>query len=270
MNNNQREASVFDLLGESNPRFEGLAGVRDQVSPEEWDARVELAALYRLVDYRGWTDSIYNHISLRVPGEEAFLVNPYGLLYSEITASSLAKVDIDGNVLSDPAGVGVNPAGFVIHGAIHEARPDIACVLHTHTRAGCGVAAQSQGLLPISLHAAMFHGRIGYHDFEGIVVDLDERSRLVAALGSHNALILRNHGLLTAGQNAGMAFGLMHALELACEIQLAALSAEAPDVTMISDEALAQVASVVERQDFERDWLAMRRLADRIAPDHSL
>lgn len=257
-------------MGEMRPDFEGLAGVRDRVSPVEWDARVELAALYRLVDYRRWTDTIYNHISLRVPGEEAFLVNPYGLLYSEITASSLAKVDIDGNVISDPTGVGVNPAGFVIHGAIHEARPDVVCVLHTHTRAGCGVAAQAHGLLPISLHAAMFHGHIGYHDFEGIVVDLDERSRLIAALGSHNALILRNHGLLTAGRSAAMAFGLMHALELACEIQLVAMSAGAQDLTMISEAALAQVASVVERQDFERDWAAMRRLADRIAPDHSL
>lgn len=244
------------------------APVRQRVSEEEWEARVELAALYRLVNHFGWTDGIYTHISLRVPGEFSFLINPFGYLYDEITASSLVKVTVQGEIIDDPTDFGINRAGFVIHGAIHDARHDVACVLHTHTSAGAGVAAQEHGLLPISQHATIFMGRIAYHDFEGIAVDEDEQSRLVADLGSHRAMILRNHGLLTAGRSAGEALFLMSALERACEIQIAALAGNSA-VRPISQKSIDVSLALVDAMDGDvtRDWSAMLRLANRIAPD---
>ena len=246
----------------------GVAAVRGRVSAGEWRARVELAALYRLVGHFRWTDTIYTHISMRVPGEETFLINPFGYLYEEVTASSLVKLDGEGAVLDDPVGLGINKPGYVIHGAIHNARHDVQCVIHTHTRAGAGVSAQEEGLLPISQHAALFMGRIGYHDFEGIAVRTEEQERLVRNLGNHQVMILRNHGLLATGRSAGEAFVLLHMLERACEIQVAAVSNGAR-VRRISPESIEATHAVIDANSgFTRDWQAMLRLLDRIAPGY--
>src|SRR3989440_3268564 len=192
--------------------------IRDQVSPEEWQARLELAACYRLVDSYGMTDLIYNHITARIPGsQDHLLINLYGMLYSEITASSLVKIDLDGEIVWKPdTDYGINKSGYVIHGAIHRARGDVACVLHTHTRAGMAVAAMKCGLLPLSQTAIRFVGHIGYHDYEGPAVGLRERQRIVKDLGPHDALIMRNHGLLTCGASIPQAFHTMYQLELSC------------------------------------------------------
>ena len=172
--------------------------IRDEVSATEWQTRLDLAACYRLIDKYDMQDLIYNHITARIPGTpDHLLINLYGLLYKEITASSLVKIDLDGNILHKPdTDYGINKSGYVIHGAIHRARPEVACVLHTHTRAGMAVSAMKCGLLPLSQTAIRFSGHIGYHDYEGPAVDLDERVRLVADLGPHDAMIMRNHGLL--------------------------------------------------------------------------
>jgi ribulose-5-phosphate 4-epimerase/fuculose-1-phosphate aldolase len=171
--------------------------VRQSVNAAEWAVRVDLAACYRLAAHFRLTDLIYTHISSRVPHEDShFLINAYGLLFSEIKASTLVKVKLDGTIVDDPTGLGINAAGFVIHGAVHGARHDVGCVMHTHTTAGLAVAAQRQGLLPLTQHAMRFTDSIGYHDYEGIALDVDEQARLVRDLGTHNALILRNHGLL--------------------------------------------------------------------------
>src|SRR5580692_10907147 len=188
----------------------------------ERDIRIDLAACYRLVALFGWDDLVFTHISARVPGDtEAFLINPYGMLFEEITASSLVKVDAHGEKLSQTEWP-VNPAGFVIHSAIHEARPDVACVLHTHTNAGVAVSAQRNGLLPISQIATIALSSLGYHDYEGIALRDDEKPRLVRDLGQNNALILRNHGLLTVGASVADAFVFMYALQSACEVQVLA------------------------------------------------
>lgn len=263
-----QNALVLNATTSSRARG-GLAGVKQRVSAEEWDARVQLAALYRLVAHFRWTDTIYNHISLRTPGEHSFLINPFGYLYEEITASCLVKVNLQGEILDDPTGLGINKAGFVIHSAIHAAREDVHCVVHTHTRAGVAVSAQEGGLLPISQHATLLVGRIGYHDFEGIAVHLPEQERLVADLGQHRAMILRNHGLIVAGRSAAEASFLINALERTCEIQVAAMGGGAK-VRLISPEALA--ASQAEHdaydQTYSRDWAAMLRLVERIGPDY--
>ncbi len=196
---------------------------RQQVSAEEWEVRVKLAAAYRLAALFRWTDHIYTHFSARVPGkEEHFLINPFGLLFDEITASNLVKVDIDGDIIHDPLGLKINQAGYVIHSAIHRARPDLKAVLHTHTRDGAAVSAQRGGLLPLSQHALGYYSRLAYHDYEGVALDLDEQERLVTNLGDKNILILRNHGLLTGGVSVEHAFRELHGLERACNIQIAA------------------------------------------------
>ena len=199
-----------------------LAAVRDQVSEAEWQVRVDLAAAYRLVAHFGWDDLVFTHISARVPGgDHHFLVNPYGCLFEEITASSLVKVDLDGNkVLDSPDPV--NPAGFTIHSAVHAAREDATCVVHTHTRAGIAVSAQADGLLPISQTSLFPYVSLGYHDYEGVALNEDEKPRLVADLGTNSALILRNHGLLTVGPTIADAFLFMYVLETACQIQIMA------------------------------------------------
>ena len=244
-----------------------VPSMRPQVDEDEWQARVDLAILYRAIQYFRLTDTIYTHISMRVPGRDQFLINPYGLLYDEISASSLVKVDANGEIISDPTGMGINKAGFVIHSAVHKARHDIACVIHTHTRAGIGVAAQEHGLLPISQHAALLAGRVGYHDYEGVAFDMDEQARLVRDLGEHYLLVLRNHGLLSAGRTPGQALFLMLTIERACEAQIAALSGGAP-VRMIGQDAIDQSLEAVDQTDFDRDWAAMTRLMERIAPDY--
>jgi ribulose-5-phosphate 4-epimerase/fuculose-1-phosphate aldolase len=201
-----------------------LRPVRELVSPEEWDARVQLAAAYRLTEMFGMTELVSNHISCRVPGEDGhFLINPYGMLYDEITASSLIKVDLDGRIVFNATEYGVNGAGFVIHSAIHAARHDVECVAHTHTPAGMAVSAMDCGLLPIAQTTMRFL-HVAYHDFEGVADDPGERVRLAADLGDKNEMILRNHGLLVCGRSIGDAFIQLWRMERSCQTQVLALS----------------------------------------------
>ncbi|MFT8242792.1 class II aldolase/adducin family protein [Roseomonas sp. BN140053] len=195
-------------------------------SAEEWQIRCDLAALYRLVAHHRMTDLIYTHLSARLPGPgHHFLINRYGVLFHEMRASDLVKIDLDGQVLEDePQSKPVNAAGFTIHSAVHMHRPDAMCVVHTHTSAGIAVSAQKQGLLPISQHALKFYGHLAYHGYEGIALDLDERDRLVADLGPHDAMILANHGLLACGASIPQAFHTIYYLERACQAQVAALA----------------------------------------------
>ena len=197
------------------------------VSETEWQIRCDLAALYRLVAHHRWTDFIYTHLSARLPGpEHHFLINKYGVNFHEMRASDLVKIDLHGKVVEDGdiSSRRVNAAGFTIHSAIHMARPDLMCVVHTHTGAGIAVSAQKLGLLPISQHALKFYGRLAYHGYEGIALDLNERERLVADLGQHKAMILRNHGLRVGGRSIAEAFHMIYMLERACAAQIAALS----------------------------------------------
>jgi ribulose-5-phosphate 4-epimerase/fuculose-1-phosphate aldolase len=238
--------------------------IEDDVSPEEWQARLDLAACYRLVDAYGMTDIIYNHITLRVPGTDHLLINLYGLLYKEITASSLVKIDADGEIVWKPdTDYGINRSGFVIHGAIHQARHDVKCVLHTHTRAGMAVSAMQCGLLPLTQTGIRFVGHLGYHDYEGPAIDLAERERVVRDLGSHPALVLRNHGLLTCGPSAGEAFNLMYNLELACRAQVDAMAARA-DLVLPAADVLEKTAHLYQpgarRPYGVLEWHAMLRL----------
>lgn len=238
------------------------------MSREVDDVRVNLAACYRLVAHFGMTDTIYNHISMRLPGNsDHFLINPFGLYYEEITASSLVTIDLEGNVVNDPTGLGVNKAGFVIHSAIHQARHDVSCVLHTHSMAGIAVSAQANGLLPISQHAAFILEDLAYHDSEGVATELDERARIAANLGDKHILILRNHGLLTAGRSIVEALQLMIDLDTACRAQVAALSG-GMELTFLSAAAVKRTAELAAtRHDLMwRDWEAYLRLADRVSP----
>lgn len=192
------------------------------ISPEEWQLRFDLAAAYRLVALHGWSDLVFTHITARIPGREHhFLINPYGLLFEEVTASSLIKVDEHCNKLQDSP-YPVNPAGFVIHSAIHEVREDANCVLHTHTRAGVAVSAQAQGLLPFSQQSTFVLASLGYHNYEGVAFRSEEKPRLQADLGNYSFLCLRNHGLLTVGATIADAFLAMYIFESACQIQIAA------------------------------------------------
>ncbi len=202
----------------------GIPSLEGKVSPEEWAARVDLAACYRLVARFGWEDLVFTHITMRVPGvEDQFLINPYGVFFDEITASSLVKIDLQGNKVEESP-FPVNPAGFVIHSAIHAARHDAKCVLHTHTLNGVAVSAQRAGLLPISQHSLSVIPNLGYHDFEGPALHDEEKPRLVADLGDKSCLILRNHGLLTVGETVAEAFVHMYYLEASCAIQVRAQS----------------------------------------------
>ncbi|MFD4763907.1 class II aldolase/adducin family protein [Streptomyces sp. NPDC058439] len=245
---------------------------------EETRLRRELAAVYRLVAHFRMTDLIFTHISLRLPGpDHHFLINPYGLLFEEITASNLVKIDLSGNPV-EPTPYPVNPAGFVIHSAIHAAREDAHCVLHTHTRAGCAVAAQRDGLLPLNQMSMEFYNRVGYHDYEGVALNLDEQKRLVEDISGHPALILRNHGLLTVGGSAAQAFLRMYYLEKACEIQVTAQAGGGP-LTVPPAETCEYTARQLtgdadadgDLQDdvaYDLAWAAMLRLLDRVAPDY--
>lgn len=204
--------------------------VRGAVSPDEWQTRVDLAACYRLMAAYGMTDLIYNHISARLPGEhEHYLINPYGMLYEEITASSLVKIDVEGATLLQPDhGYNVNVAGFYLHAPIHKARPDVQCIIHTHTRAGSAVSGLAEGLLPLSQTAMRFHGRVAYHDFEGPAISGDECDRVADDLGERDILVLRNHGLLACGRTIPQAFNAMYWLENACRIQVDMLACNRP------------------------------------------
>lgn len=244
-----------------------VQSVRNLVSEAEWDARVTLAAAYRLVAHFGMSDLIYNHITCKVPGtEDEFLINPYGLLYEEITASSLIKINLAGDILFNPNPVyGINPAGYVIHSAIHGARHDVDCVIHTHTRAGMAVSALECGLLPIA-QTNMRFGKIAYHEYEGVAVDLDERERLIADLGNSDVMILRNHGLLTCGPSVAECFNTMYWLENSCKTQLDALACNTtlhlPPQHVI-DKTAHQFEPHVRRPYGIMEWPAMIRLLDR-------
>ncbi len=246
--------------------------VREQVSPDEWALRVSLAACYRLVALHGWSDLVFTHISARVAGpDHHFLINPYGLMFDEITASSLVKVDEHCHKVIDSPHP-VNPAGFVIHSAVHAARPDVGCVLHTHTRAGVAVSAQRDGLLPISQQASLVVGSLAYHDYEGLAVRDDEKARLQADLGDCTHLILRNHGLLTVGASVPDAFLAMYLLEVSCQIQVMAMAGGAP-LTMV-DPAVIQGASAAAKvatrgQGSALVWPALLRRLDRELPGYA-
>jgi ribulose-5-phosphate 4-epimerase/fuculose-1-phosphate aldolase len=241
-----------------------------QIPPAEWQVRVDLAACYRLVAHHGMTDGVLTHISARVPGrEEHFLINPYGQLFDEITASSLVKIDLDGNMLEESE-YQVNQAGFVIHSAIHSARPDVVCVLHTHTVAGMAVSAQADGLLPLTQSSMRFYNRLAYHDFEGIALDLDERSRLIADLGDKYAMMLRNHGLLVAGRSVAEAWALIHSLEKSCQSQLAAQSGgvKLNPVPPAVCEHTAQQMWRSNEPGGQLAWPAYTRMLDKLDPSY--
>ena len=248
-----------------------VENVRQQVSKEEWDVRVKLAACYRLVAHYGWDDLVYTHISARVPGpDHHFLINPYGVMFDEVTASSLVKVDLEGRVVLDN-GYAINPAGYTIHSAVHAARKDAGCVLHLHTNAGVAVSAQKFGLLPLSQTAMIFTNQIAFHDYEGIALDLSERERLVNDLGEKNLMILRNHGTLTVGKDVPGAFARMFFLERACQMQIAALSAGYDNVNWPSQAAIATVEAQGKRgmdNAGSLEWPALMRKLDRIDPSY--
>jgi ribulose-5-phosphate 4-epimerase/fuculose-1-phosphate aldolase len=240
---------------------------RDRVSDAEWQVRVDLAAAYQLAALFKWTDLIYTHFSARVPGSPDFLINPYGLMFEEITASNLVKIDAAGKVLDDSTGAGYNEAGFVIHGCVHEARPEINCVIHTHTRAGVAVSAQKCGLLPISQHAMFVYGMLTYHDYEGIALETDERERLARDLGkASKAMILKNHGLLALGETVREAFETMYYLDTSCQIQVDALAGGRVEVGLISEAATQKAFAQFHREDrdaVKKDWPALLRLLER-------
>ncbi|AIL61595.1 class II aldolase/adducin family protein [Pseudomonas alkylphenolica] len=251
------------------------------MNPTETELRLrqELAACYRLIAHFRMTDLIFTHISVRIPGpEHHFLINPYGLMFDEITASNLVKIDLQGNAV-EPSPYPVNPAGFVIHSAIHGAREDARCVLHTHTKAGCAVAALKCGLLPVNQISMEFYGKVAYHDYEGVALDMDEQQRLVADLGNKPVLMLRNHGLLTVGENVSEAFLRMYYLEKACEIQLAAQAAG--EIVLPSDAVCAHTerqfndharqlkeGELTDSGAMQLAWKALLRMLERVAPDY--
>ncbi len=241
--------------------------VRAQVTEEEWQTRVDLAACYRLIAMHGWDDLVFTHISARVPGpDEHFLINAYGLLFEEMTASSLVKVDLEGNIVLDTPHF-INPAGFTIHSAVHEARTDVACVVHTHSKAGVAVSAQAGGLLPLSQTSLFPLASIGYHDYEGVALNAEEKPRLVADLGERAFLILRNHGLLTAGATIADAFLYMYLLETACQTQLLAQSAGV-GLIHVDDRILAgimaQAEEVTKGIGGQLAWPGLLRKLDRL------
>ena len=252
----------------------GIPSLEDKVSPEEWAARVDLAACYRLIARFGWEDLVFTHITMRVPGaEEQFLINPYGVFFDEITASSLVKIDIHGNKVADSP-FPVNPAGFVIHSAIHAARHDAKCVLHTHTVNGVAVSTQRAGLLPISQHSLSVIPTLAYHDFEGPALNDDEKPRIVADLGDKHCLILRNHGLLTVGETVADAFVHMYYLERSCEIQVRAQSGGGeliPVPKEVIDRAFDDLARAARPGGGTRGtlvWPGLVRRLERLDPSY--
>ena len=260
---NRGMSGVSALSSVDIPSLEG------KVSDEEWAVRVDLAAAYRMVAYYGWDDLIFTHLSARVLGpEHHFLLNPYQLMFEEVTASSLVKVDVHGNPV-DPGPFITNPAGFTIHSAIHMAREDAQAVMHLHTPAGQAVSAHSEGLLPLTQTAMLVRGDMGFHDYEGVAVDLSERERLVTNLGTKGAMLLRNHGTLAVGRNVGECFVKLYFLERACQAQVMALSAGtnvndppqgSPEVTAEQGAAGLNVAANLLA------WPALKRKAYRLDP----
>jgi ribulose-5-phosphate 4-epimerase/fuculose-1-phosphate aldolase len=236
-------------------------------SDAEWQARVELAAAYRLTDHFGMTALIYNHITARVPGaDDQFLINEYGLGYEEVTASNLVKIDMDGNIL-DEGERRINVTGYVIHSAIHAARHDVTCVMHTHTPYGMAVSALERGLLPLQQDAYQFHERLSYHEFEGVAVDIDERERLVTDLGDKNAMILRNHGLLTVGRSVAEAWVRMWQLEQACKVQVLTQST-GQAIRQAPISAIGRTAAFFDREPVALEWAWLLRTIDRKDPSY--
>ncbi len=261
MNRGMSEAKALDSVE--------IPSLKGKVSDEEWQIRVDLACAYRMVAYYGWDDLIFTHLSARIPGpEHHFLLNPYQLMFEEVTASSLVKVDVHGNPV-DPTPFITNPAGFTIHSAIHMAREDAHAVMHLHTPAGQAVAAHSEGLLPLTQTAMLVRGDVGFHDYEGVAVDLDERDRLVANLQDKSAMILRNHGTLAVGRSVGECFVKLYFLERACQAQVMALSA-GQDVNMPpqgSPEVTAQQGAMgLSVAANLLAWPALKRKAYRLDP----
>jgi len=248
------------------------ANVREQVSAEEWQARVDLAAAYRLVALYGWDDLIFTHLSARVPGpEHHFLLNPYGMMFEEVTASSLVKVDLAGNKVME-SDYFINPAGFTIHSAVHAAREDARCVMHLHTTQGIAVSAQKEGLLPISQQSLFALASISYHDYEGLALDDDEKPRLVADLGTTKFMILRNHGLLTVGETPADSFLGMFTLQRACEIQVLAQAGGSDELLPVAAPMVAKVTgqfqAVTVGQLGQLAWPGLLRKLDRIDPSY--
>lgn len=259
------------VLGMQAPGVIPSRPIRDQVSNAEWQTRVDLAAAYRLMVRYGMTDMIYNHITARVPDKpQEFLINAYGLHYSEVNASNLHRINHEGEItLRGNSHYGINFPGFVIHGAVHQGRTDVNCIVHSHTRSGVAVSAMKVGLLPLSLFGMRFSGNIGYHDCEGTVVKMDERDTLVRDLGKHNVLMLRNHGLLVCGPSVAEAFNSHYMMEQACKIQVEAMCSGA-ELVMPPPEIVAETAYLFEpnvRRAFGvMEWEAMLRLLDREDP----
>jgi ribulose-5-phosphate 4-epimerase/fuculose-1-phosphate aldolase len=257
------------------PGVLSIPSMKGQCSDEEWQARVDLAACYRLIDHYGMSDMVANHISMRVPDQEgAFLINAYGMMYEEITASSLIKIDVEGNVLSKPdfgeLNYGINRAGYVIHSAVHAARPEVACVIHTHSWASMAVSALACGLLPITQTAMRFL-KIGYHDFQGVVLNEDEQASLLQDIGDKEALLLRNHGAMTVGRTVGEAFNWMHRLELSCRAQLAAMACGTP-LNQVSEQVLEETWNNYQRGTRRpyglMEWPGLLRKLDRMDPSY--
>jgi ribulose-5-phosphate 4-epimerase/fuculose-1-phosphate aldolase len=253
------------------PEKLAIPSLQDRVSPEEWQTRVDLAACYRLVANFGWSDLVFTHITARVPGEEdRFLINPYGMMFDEITASSLVKIDLQGNKVEESP-FPVNPAGFTIHSAIHAVRHDAQCVLHTHSVNGVAVSAQKNGVLPISQQSIFVLSSLAYHDYEGVALNADEKPRLVADLGDKTYLMLRNHGLLTLGKTIADAFVNMYIFEATCMIQVRAQAGGGELVQVpqaIIDGAQQQAKTVTKSQGGMLAWPALLRRLDRIDPSY--
>ena len=255
-------------------KFKSLKG---KVSPAEWEARVDCACAYRLVRHFGMDDMIYNHISARIPGTEEFLLNPFGLTYDEMCASSLIKVNLAGKVIWEPdfpkgLGYKFNPTGFVIHGAIHEAKPELHCVIHTHSLAGMAVSSLKKGLLPMT-QTAMRFDKVAYHDYEGVALDHAERTRLLANLGDCDVMLLRNHGPLAVGRTVAEAFNNIYRLERACRTQLMAQGGG--DEIVLPPKSVIEKTNHMYRPGTRRsygllEWPAMRRLADRLDPSYRI
>ena len=249
--------------------------VKRNCPPEEWHARVDLACAYRVFHHLGWHNLIYNHITLRIPGPERnFLINPFGLLYEEVTASNLVKVDLEGNKI-DASSHDIAQAGYVVHSSVHRYREDVMCVMHTHTNAGVAVACQPGGLLPLDIQSSIFAGKITYHDLEGVTLETSESDRIARNLGDSNTMILRNHGLLACGPTVAETFHELHLLEKCCQVQLAIQSSGVPPIP-IPPEVQRKIAAQSDMRNSPRlkknaklQWAAMRRRMDALDPTYA-
>ena len=249
-----------------------IGSIKSQVTEAEWQVRQDLAAAYRMVAHYGWDDMVFTHLSARVPGpDDHFLLNPFGYLFNEVTASNLVKVDLDGNVVLDN-GHRVNAAGFTIHSAVHMSREDAHAVMHLHTDSGVAVSSTNEGFLPLNQHAMFVFHDLTYHDWEGVALDLDERERLVADLGNKHLMMLRNHGTLTLGRTIASCFMRMYYLERACQIQVNALASGSPNLP--SEQATNMMQNIFSNADAweglgASSWPALRRQADRLDPRYA-